>query len=43
MLYGAVALAAIAAIAFVWPRVLAWPVGVMSLWLAVALLIRARR
>jgi cardiolipin synthase len=43
MLYGAVALAAIAVVAFVWPRLLAWPAGALSAWLALALLLRSRR
>jgi cardiolipin synthase len=37
MLYGSVALAGMSIVAFLWPRVLAWPVGAVSLWLAVAL------
>jgi cardiolipin synthase len=43
MLYGAVMLAGIAAVAFLWPRLLAWPAGALCGWLAVALLLRARR
>jgi cardiolipin synthase len=41
--YGAAALAGIAALAFFFPRVLAWPVGVLCAWLAVALLLGSRR
>jgi cardiolipin synthase len=43
MLYGATLLGVVAALAFVWPRVLAWPLGLVSLWLAVTLLLGARR
>jgi cardiolipin synthase len=43
MHYGAAVLAFVAVIAFVWPRVLAWPAGLISLWLALALVLRARR
>jgi cardiolipin synthase A/B len=43
MLYGSVFLGAIAALALLWPRLLAWPLGALSLWLAVALLLGARR
>ena len=30
-------------VAFAWPRVLAWPLGALSLWLALALLVNALR
>jgi cardiolipin synthase len=43
MLHGAVLLGAVSVVAFVWPRVLAWPVGAVSLWLAVALALNMRR
>jgi cardiolipin synthase len=43
MLFGSVALAVVSLVAFVWPRVLAWPAGAVSLWLAVALLLGVRR
>ena len=37
------ALTAVAAVAFLWPRLLAWPAGAICVWLAVALFLRARR
>lgn len=37
---GAFALAAIAIIAVLWPRVLAWPIGIVTGWIAVILAIR---
>ena len=40
---GAVALLVVAFIGFVWPRVLAWPLGALCLWFALALLARALR
>jgi cardiolipin synthase A/B len=40
---GGVLLLALAAVALLWPRILAWPLGLLFLWLAVALLLRARR
>jgi cardiolipin synthase A/B len=40
--YGGLALAAVAALAFLWPRVVAWPLGGACLWLALSLLLRAR-
>lgn len=43
MKQGALALGALALVAFLWPRLLAWPVGALSAWLALALLLRARR
>jgi hypothetical protein len=33
----------VAAVAFLWPRLLAWPLGALCLWLALALFLRARR
>jgi cardiolipin synthase len=36
-------LALISLVAFLWPPLLAWPVGALSLWLSVALLLRALR
>jgi cardiolipin synthase len=36
-------LAIIALVAFFWPPLLAWPVGALSLWLSVSLLLRAGR
>ena len=36
-------LAVISLVAFLWPPLLAWPVGALSLWLSVALLLRALR
>jgi cardiolipin synthase len=43
MLYGAATLSALSLVAFLWPRVLAWPLGTASLWLAVSLLLGLRR
>jgi len=43
MLQGGVALAAVAALAFFWPRLVAWPLGALCFWLALSLLVRARR
>lgn len=40
---GAVALLVVAFVGFVWPRVLAWPLGALCLWFALALLARALR
>lgn len=40
---GAVVLFVIAAIGFVWPKILAWPLGALCLWFALALLARALR
>lgn len=41
MAIGGSLLALVAALAIVWPRVLAWPLGGLGLWLALALLLRA--
>jgi cardiolipin synthase len=43
MAQGAVALTALAALAFLWPRLVAWPLGVLCLWLALSLFLGARR
>jgi cardiolipin synthase A/B len=43
MVQGGLGLAAVAAMAFLWPRVVAWPVGVFCTWLALSLLLRSRR
>jgi cardiolipin synthase len=43
MLYGATALTGIGAIALLFPRALAWPAGLLCVWTALALLLRARR
>ena len=43
MLYGSLTLGTVGALALVWPRLLAWPLGAVSLWLAVSLLLGARR
>jgi cardiolipin synthase A/B len=43
MLYGALLLSALSLVAFLWPRVLAWPAGTLGLWLAVSLLLQLRR
>lgn len=40
---GAIALLVVAFVGFVWPRVLAWPLGALCLWFALALLARALR
>src|SRR6185369_7216723 len=41
--HGGSILAVISVVAFFWPPLLAWPVGALSLWLSVALLLRALR
>ena len=43
MLYGALLLSALSLVAFLWPRVLAWPAGAVGLWLALSLLLQLRR
>jgi cardiolipin synthase len=43
MAEGGLLLAVLAGVGFVWPRVLAWPLAAFSLWLALALLVRAAR
>jgi cardiolipin synthase A/B len=43
MMTGGSLLAVAAVVSLLWPRVTAWPMGVLSLWLAAALLIRAFR
>jgi cardiolipin synthase len=43
MRQGGAALTAVAAIAFFWPRLVAWPLGALCFWLALSLLLRARR
>jgi hypothetical protein len=43
MKQGGVALTAVAAMAFFWPRVVAWPLGALCFWLALSLLLRSRR
>lgn len=43
LLQGGSVLAVVAVVALVWPRLVAWPLGVLFLWLATALLLRARR
>jgi cardiolipin synthase len=40
---GAIVLAAVAVVAFLWPPLLAWPLGAACVWLALALVLRARR
>lgn len=40
---GALALLVVAAVGFLWPRILAWPLGALCLWLSLALLVRALR
>ncbi len=43
MLEGAVLLASVAVTGFLWPRVLAWPLGAVCLWLAISLALAGRR
>ena len=43
MAEGGMLLAALAGVGFVWPRLLAWPLAAFSLWLGLALLVRAAR
>jgi cardiolipin synthase len=43
MVVGALALSVVALTAFVWPRLLAWPLGLFSAWFAITLAIRAAR
>ena len=43
MAQGGLLLALLAGVGFVWPRLLAWPLAVLSLWLGLALLARAAR
>jgi cardiolipin synthase len=43
LIHGGVALTAVGTMAFLWPRLVAWPVGVFCLWLALSLLVRVRR
>ncbi len=40
---GGLLLAALAAVGFLWPRLLAWPLAAFSLWLGLALLVRTAR
>jgi cardiolipin synthase A/B len=42
MMQGGLALAAVGVMGLLWPRLLAWPLGLLSLWLAAALFLRAR-
>ncbi len=43
MLQGGLLLAVLAGIGFFWPRLLAWPLALFSLWMGLALLFRALR
>jgi cardiolipin synthase len=43
MLYASLALGFIGAVAILWPRLLAWPVGAVSLWFALSLLLHVKR
>jgi cardiolipin synthase len=43
MAQGGLALAVLAGVGIAWPRLLAWPLAVLSLWLGLALLARAAR
>jgi cardiolipin synthase len=43
MAEGGLLLAVLAGVGFVWPRLLAWPLAAVSLWLGLALLVRAAR
>ena len=40
---GGLLLAALAALGFLWPRLLAWPLAALSLWLGLALVVRSLR
>jgi cardiolipin synthase len=40
LLYAGLAFAALAAVAILWPRIIAWPLGVLSFWYAATLLTR---
>jgi cardiolipin synthase len=41
--YGSVILLAVAVVAFLWPKVLAFPVAAIAAWIAGAMLLRAAR
>jgi len=41
--YGGLVLAAVAIVAFLWPKVLAFPIAVIAAWIAGAMLVRAAR
>ena len=43
MITGALILAALAVASFVWPKAVAWPFGLFSGWMGLALLARAVR
>ena len=43
MAEGGLLLAVVAGVGFVWPRLLAWPLAALSLWLGLALVVRAAR
>jgi cardiolipin synthase len=43
MVNAGLGLGVLAAIAFVWPRIVAWPLGAFCAWVALALMLRARR
>ena len=43
MAEGGLLLAVLAGVGFVWPRLLAWPLAAFSLWLGLALVVRAAR
>ena len=43
MAQGGLLLVFVAGIGFVWPRLLAWPLAALGLWLGLALLARASR
>ena len=43
MAQGGLLLAVLAGVGFLWPRLLAWPLAAFSLWLGLALLVRAAR
>ena len=43
MISGAVLLAALGAACLAWPKAVAWPLGLFSVWMGVALLARALR
>lgn len=43
LIQGGAILFIVAVVALLWPPVVAWPLGILSLWLALALLVRAAR
>ncbi len=43
MAQGGILLAIVAGVGFVWPRLLAWPLAALGLWMGIALVARALR